>query len=140
MNNHLMKIARDCSFNADYSGNGKPKIGCAVALKGAIIARGWNTDKTHTAQEIYNAYRYKEEKHWLPPKMHAEIMALNKIKFLDVDFSKVEVYIYRELKNGKKALARPCPSCMQKIKDLGIKKIYYTTPDGVAEERIGEIK
>lgn len=33
-------------------------------------------------------------------------------------------------------LARPCPACMAMIKNLGIKKIYYTTDDGFAFEQL----
>lgn len=136
---HLFGLARECSFNSDYSGCGKPKIGCVVALKGAVIARGWNGDKTHTVQDKYNSYRYKDSKgKYMPSKCHAEISALSKIKYLDADFGKIEIFIYRELKSGQTALARPCPSCMAMIRDLGIKKIHYTTPDGVATEKIGE--
>lgn len=134
--NHLMKLAREASFNADYTGCGKPKIGCVATLKGTVIAKGWNGDKTHTFQDKYNVYRYKDK--WMPSKCHAEIAALSKIKYLDVDFSKVELFIYRELKDGNYAMARPCPSCMAAIKDFGIKKVHYTTPDGVATEKIGE--
>lgn len=33
-------------------------------------------------------------------------------------------------------MARPCASCMQAIKDLGIREIYYTTNDGYSYEKI----
>jgi tRNA(Arg) A34 adenosine deaminase TadA len=62
--------------------------------------------------------------------------ALKKIRWLDIDFGQVEVYTYRELKNGSLSLSRPCESCLAFMKQLGIKRIYYTTPDGYAEERL----
>ena len=71
-----------------------------------------------------------------PPRSHAEVNLLRKIRFLDIDFSRVSVYIYRELKNGELGMARCCPACMAALKSLGIKKICYTTDDGYAEERI----
>ena len=37
-------------------------------------------------------------------------------------------------------MARPCPSCMAAIKDLGIKNIYYTTNDGYSYERLEKYK
>ena len=52
----------------------------------------------------------------------------------DIDFSKVEIYTHRRRANGSLSMARPCPSCMALIKDLGIKKIWYTTEDGYACE------
>ena len=33
-------------------------------------------------------------------------------------------------------MARPCASCMQAIKDLGIREIYYTTNDGYSYEKL----
>ena len=136
--NHLFKLARKSSLKADYTGCSKVKIGCIVVYKGTILAKGCNSDKTHTFQARYNKWRYSEDenKRYLPAKIHAEADCLNKIKYLDIDFSKVHVYTYRETKNGKMALARPCPSCMAAIKQLGIKNIHYTTDCGFAAERI----
>ena len=134
---HLLKIARDCSLQSDYSGKAKVHIGCVIGYKGTILAKGWNSDKTHTEQEKNNRWRYKDSgNNYLPAKLHSEIAALQKIKYLDIDFSKVKVYVYREYKNGRPALARPCPSCMAAIRQLGINTIVYTTPDGVAKETL----
>lgn len=70
------------------------------------------------------------------PKLHAEINCLNSIRYLDINFSKVKLYIYRIRNDQPFGLSRPCPSCMAAIKDLGIKDLYYTTNDGYAHERI----
>ena len=51
----------------------------------------------------------------------------------DIDWSKVHVYVYR-ICNGKKhgyGNARPCPACMNAIKDMGIKNVYYTDEEGL---------
>lgn len=134
---HLFKAAHEASLKADYSGGSKTKLGTVVAYKGSILAKGWNSDKTHTRQAYYNRYRhFHQDKHnYLPSKIHSEIAALNKIKFLDIDFSRIHVYVYREA-NGKPAMARPCAACMAVIKKMGIKNIHYTTADGYAHERL----
>lgn len=135
MKKSCFKAAKEEMRHSDYSG--LAKVGCVIYYKGALIAKGHNSDKTSPEQEKFNKYRYKNTgNNYLPAKNHAEIAALKKIKWLDIDFSKVEVYTYRELKNGKPALSRPCPSCMAFIKELGIKKINYTTKDGFAEEKL----
>ena len=59
---------------------------------------------------------------------------LSKIRYLDIDFSKVKLYVYREHKNGVKALARPCPACQQMIKDMGIQEVWFTTENGFGYE------
>jgi tRNA(Arg) A34 adenosine deaminase TadA len=124
--------AREEMLRADYSG--PARIGCAVYYKGTLLVRGHNSNKTSPLQKRYNTYRYKNCD--TPDKTHAEMAALKKIRWLDIDFSQVEVYTYRELKNGSLSLSRPCESCLAFMKQLGIKRICYTTPDGYAEERL----
>lgn len=134
---HLFKIARECSFNSDYSGCAHARVGCVIVYKGTILAKGFNSDKTHTSQAHYNKWRYKEEGNtYLPSKIHSEIMALQKIQYLDIDFSKVHIYVYRETKAGKLALAKPCESCRAALKNFSIVNIHYTTPDGYCFERL----
>lgn len=134
---HLFKLARECSLKSDYSGCGRARVGCVISYKGSVLAKGFNTDRTHTDQAKYNKWRYKEEgNHYLPSKLHSEVAALSKIKYLDIDFSKVHIYVYRELRDGKLGMARPCPACMAAIKRLGIKNIHYTTDRGYAAEKI----
>lgn len=134
---HLFKIARECSLKSDYSGCGRARIGCIVSYKGTVLAKGFNTDRTHTDQAKYNKWRYKDcGNKYLPSKNHAEMMSLSKVKYLDIDFSKVHLYIYRELRDGNLGNSRPCPACMAAIKQMGIKNIHYTTDCGFAAERI----
>lgn len=132
MRKSYFKKAREEMMRADYSGHAR--IGCVVYYKGALIAKGHNSNKTCPLQKKYNRYRYKSCN--TPDKTHAELMALKKIRWLDIDFSQVEVYTYRELKNGNLSLSRPCKSCMAFIRQLGIKRICYTTSDGFAEEKL----
>lgn len=132
MKETFFKAARKAMQKSTFSG--RAKIGCAVTYKGSIIALASNTDKTSPIQRRYNDYRFEDC--GTPAKTHAEIGALKKIRWLDIDFSKVYLYIYREDKLGHKAMARPCPSCMAFIRSLNIEHICYTTTDGYAEERI----
>lgn len=132
MKESRFKKAKNAMMRADYSG--PARIGCAVYYKNTLLAVGYNSNKTSPIQKEYNKYRYKSCD--TPDKIHAELMALKKIRWLDIDFGQVEVYTYRELKNGKISLSRPCESCMAFIKQLGIKRICYTTPDGFAEEHL----
>jgi deoxycytidylate deaminase len=136
---HLFKIARECSLKSDYTSRcSSAKIGCVIIYKNAILAKSFNSDKTHTIQAKYNKWRYnpKENTKYLPSKIHAELASLQKIKYLDIDFSKVHIYIYRETKKGEIAMARPCPSCLAAIKELGIRHIHYTSDSGYCYERI----
>lgn len=136
---HLFKAARECSKKADYTGGGKAKIGCIAVYKGSILAKGWNSDKTHSMQARYNKLRYKDTKNnYLPEKCHAEISVLNKIKYLDIDFSKVHIYTYREYQDGTLAPSRCCSACLAAIQALHIKSIHYTTKNGYCFEELSQ--
>lgn len=118
---------------AEISDFAKINIGCVAVYQGTIIGVGFNTNKTHPMQKKYNRYRNGEN---FIPKLHAEINCLNSIRYLDINFSKVKLYIYRKRKSAKYGICRPCPSCLAAIKDLGIKHIYYTTDEGFVYERM----
>ncbi len=119
-------------------------IGCVAVYQGTVIGMGCNANKTHPKQKYYNCYRLVDESFLslesLPPKIHAEISCLNSIRNLQIDFSKVKLYIYRIRRDQEYGMARPCPGCMAAIQDIGIKNIYYTTDTGYAYERISCIK
>lgn len=136
MKMRFFREAKKESFLSDYDGQ---HLG-AVAVYGdkIILAKAHNSNKTNTTQYFYNRYRIEQKSNIMskPPRSHAEVNLLRKIRFLDIDFSRVSVYIYRELKNGELGMARCCPACMAALKSLGVKKICYTTDDGYAEERI----
>lgn len=123
--------ARQVASISDYC---KIHIGCIAVYQNQIIGMGCNCNKTHPTQKYYNQYRKRSD--GMLPKLHAEISCINQIKHLDINFSKVKLYIYRIRKDQPFGLARPCPSCMAAIKDLGIKNIYYTTNDGFSYERL----
>lgn len=111
-------------------------FGCVAVYKNHIIAVAFNTNKTHPAQKYYNKYREIPGNNHFSAKLHAEINCINQLKHLDIDFSKVKLYIYRSRNDCEYSLSRPCPSCMAAIKDIGIRNIYYTTDDGYAYEKI----
>ena len=112
----------------------KVHIGCVITEGNhRIISSGCNSTKTHPLQKQLNRERFEVDS---VHSLHAEVSALLPLMKEDIDFSKVEVYTHRNYANGKIAMARPCPSCMKLIKDLGIKKIHYTTADGYACEYV----
>lgn len=139
MKERFFKFAKAAATCATYKGshNFAPRIGACAIYKGSIVASAWNTDKTSPLQAKYNVYRFKESD--TLDKAHAETSLIQKIrwKFGDsIDWSKVHIYLYREYADGRLAPSRPCPSCMALIRDLGMKKIFYTTEDGYVEEKL----
>lgn len=136
MNERYFKFAREASLHADYHGLSSPRLGAVAVYKGSIVASAWNTDKTSTLQAKYNIYRYKNDS--LPPKAHCETNLIQRLrwKFGDsIQWDKVDIYLYREYKDGSLALSRPCSSCYKMLEELGVRRVFYTTPHGFVEER-----
>lgn len=110
------------------------KVGAIAVYKHHIISSGHNTKKTAPIQKKYNQYRFSDD---TPHCVHAEVACLKPlIGRNDIDFKHVDLYIYRSGKKDTLLLARPCLSCMQLIKDLGIRSIYYTNENGYSHETI----
>lgn len=119
--------------DANYS-----PTGCVAVYRGVVIAAGCNSQKTHPMQDKYNRYRGSSKTNYFIPKIHAEINVLSSIRHMDINFSKVDLYIYRICSSRPMGISRPCPSCMAAIKDFGIRNIYYTTDDGFAHEYLAK--
>ena len=119
---------------SELSDHYRYKVGAVVVMNHRIISSGHNSDsKTHPLQKKYNKYRFTDEGEH---KQHAELAAILPLIREKVDLSNAVIFTHRVHKNGAFAMSRPCKSCMQLIKDVGIKKICYTTEDGYASERI----
>lgn len=125
------KAAKAISELSDFP---KVKIGCCAVYKHKIISSGCNSIKTNPTQKRLNIYRFDAD---TPATIHAEISCLLPlINRKDINFRDVSLYVYREYKSGEIALARPCPSCMKLLTELGIRNIYYTNFGRFSHEEI----
>lgn len=109
-------------------------IGCVAVYKHKIISSGCNSNKTNPTQKRFNIHRFDVD---TPATIHAELSCLLPlINRRDINFSDVSLYIYREYKNGEPAISRPCASCMALIRQLGIRKLYYSGDNSYISEEI----
>lgn len=108
-------------------------IGCCI-VNHHIITVSSNLVKSHPEQKRLNRYRYNPCDS-SKDLMHAELAAILKIKNKD-DLRGASIYVYRisKKKNQLQGNSRPCPACLAKIKEVGIKTMYYTTADGFCRE------
>lgn len=126
----FFNVAKHVSKLSDFP---KVNVGAIVVNKHRIISSGCNSaQRTHRIQVEYNKKRFNEPSTGM---LHAEISALLPL-INKTDLSKADVYVYRELRNGNLGMSRPCKACMALIKELGIRKVFYTTNDGFAEEAL----
>ena len=109
-------------------------VGCIAVLGNKILSIGFNTERTHPLQKKYNAYRDMNCDKFIIHKLHAEVACLYPLIDSDINWGKISLYIYRIRNDSPHGNARPCPACMQMIKEFGIKHIYFTTDDGYSYE------
>lgn len=112
-------------------------VGCVVVYKNHVIGKGHNSHKTSPQQKKWNRERnfYKDGKRPVVHSIHAEMRALTSIPYpvgIDVNWSKVKVYVYRICKGkpSHKGLSKPCAACRAAIRSLGIHHVYFTEDDG----------
>jgi deoxycytidylate deaminase len=113
----------------------KHKIGVVAVYKHKVISSGVNSYVTNPLQKKYNQFRFTVD-NTLHSK-HAELdCLLPLLNRNDIEFSRVSLYIYRQHKSGALGVARPCESCLNLIKNLGIRDIYYTGDSSYIHEEI----
>ena len=94
-----------------YKSNLTNKHGCVIVKKGKVISQGHNLNYT-----IFTNVK----------SLHAEIMALNKIKYIK-DLSDCDMYVVRVCKVTDNLLfSKPCIYCYPIINKTNIHKIYYS--------------
>lgn len=126
-----MGAAKSVSLLSDHP---RAKLGAVLVSGHRIIASGCNSNvKTYPIQAKLDKDYFGED---CLGKRHAETDVLLPFVRRHVNLSSATLYVYRELKNGDIAMARPCPRCMRLIRMCGIRDIVYSTSDGVARERI----
>jgi len=122
-------MAKEVSKLADYP---YAKIGCIAVLGHHIVSSGFNTHKSSPLQKMLNRERFSAD---TIHSMHAEVMCLKPLMGRkDISFKDVTLYIFRGSKNNDPMLARPCRSCEKLIRDLKIKKVFFSTYGGYASE------
>lgn len=113
--NRLADVARAAArLSPDW-----PQLGAVLVRGSRVISVGYNQrHKTHPKAATWTQ------------SIHAEHSAL-----LGVDAQGADLLVYRALRNGATALAKPCPDCWRLLRRAGVRRVYYTTPTGIAMER-----
>lgn len=110
------------------------KLGCVVVDHHRIISSGFNSrTKCHRLQAVLDEEFFGRATRG---SEHAEVAALLPLIRRKVDLSASTVYVYREDRFGRLAMARPCPRCMSLPLRLGVRRIKYTASFGFVAERI----
>jgi deoxycytidylate deaminase len=122
------ELAKQASLKSDF---GKCQTGAVAIYNNKVLAFGWNSNKTSSLQARYNKERGFDG-YAFRSSIHAEMMVVNKIKYLDIDFSQIRVFVWRG--QEKPMLSKPCAACEKAIRDLGIRRVFYTGNNSYIEE------
>jgi deoxycytidylate deaminase len=124
----MLRVAAELSALSDVP---RHKFGAVLVNNKTIISSGHNARKTHPGQYKWNQLRDagKKERSWV----HSEVSCLSKIRWVPKGSV---LYITRVGADGNFLMARPCEGCMERVRQVKIETIIYTTPDGYAVESI----
>lgn len=135
MSSNKKKILKNKYFKMAYNEMNKSvhptRFGAVLVLKNGKVYSSHNKDsKSHPyLKKHYPFYAVS---------MHAELsvlLSVNSYRFGD-DTKNSTMYVYREDKHNVIKPARPCPYCMDIIRDAGVKKLVYTYWDGYRVEYV----
>lgn len=123
------ELAKSASLNSDFY---KCHTGAVAIYGNKVIAYGWNSEKLSPLQAKYNTRTRGFDGHKYRSTIHAEMMVVNKIKYLDIDFSQVRIFVWRG--QDFPELSKPCKACEKAMRDLGIRKVFYTGANSYISE------
>lgn len=127
--NHYLTLAKNTCLYSDCK---RARLGCVLVYKNTVISVGWSSqNKTSPIQKEYNRLRgYDPNTSNDRSTLHAEMMAMLKCRYMDIDWSKVNLFVWRIKRNGEQGMAKPCPACTGYARKLGIKHFYFSTEKG----------
>lgn len=102
----------------------KWRLGAVLVKGGSLLSTG-RSRKTNDPSQIQDG---------LGCSIHAEQAALKAARKSNVSGS--VMYVARIGRDGDIKLAKPCSECEALLRKAGVKKVVYTTEDGVEIERI----
>jgi deoxycytidylate deaminase len=121
-------LAKQASLKSDFK---RCHTGAVAIYNNKVLAFGWNSNKLSPLQAKYNCERGFDG-YDFPASIHAEMMVINKIKYLDIDFTKVRLFVWRGF--SAPTMSKPCAACEKAIRDLGIRRVFYTGNNSYIEE------
>ncbi len=128
----LFDVAKSVSKTSDY---GRISIGAILVSGKEIVSAAANAKKSHPEQRRLNRLRFDDQYDSCKNSIHAEMRCILNCRDME-NIRGMKLYVYREDRVGHLANCRPCPACMEKIREVGIRDIYYTTYEGYVHEHL----
>ena len=116
----MIRLASKLASHSEH----KFRVGAVITKGGRIVSSGFNKVGHPSDNRIYASVHAEEQAiHYL--------LQRNRLS----DLAGSVIYVSRILANGDVAMARPCNACFKMIQSVGIKRIIYTTDNGIEEEK-----
>ena len=112
----IRKAFRECMRSKFYP----YRVGAVVFNKSSILGQGHNGCRHCSIHPKYQDY---------PNSFHAEQAAILRVKNWD-SLEKASILVIRINRSNNLSMAFPCQKCLNLIKHVGIKVIYYSNYDG----------
>lgn len=110
------RMAKKAMFLSDS----RFRLGACIISKRKVVSIGFNQMlKHHPLTRKYDNF----------DGIHAEVSAILRLKNKSL-LTNATIVVYRETKQGKPSLAKPCKVCQKIMKDFQISKAIYTTDQG----------
>lgn len=122
MNNRHLNLA----CNMALKSKSRTRLGAVVTKRKRVISAGVNNmRKTHPLVQQHSPGDD------FIRGTHAEIHACIGVSAKDLDGA--ELYTVRLLRNGQKALAKPCKICQSYLRSVGVVGVWFTTDANTVE-------
>lgn len=116
----IFRLAKEASLSSDHH---TYKVGAVLFVKGKPCSVGYNSNKSHPIIKKFSA-----------KSLHAEVAAVLGSKLKDLNGA--TICVYRQTKDGKPAMARPCIICQRILSSFGIREYVYTISGSWTKESI----
>jgi tRNA(Arg) A34 adenosine deaminase TadA len=125
----------EAAINAAKNSDGRTKgmqLGAVVFHGNRLLGSGWNLfSKTKPGNSHRNSKGYIYN-----TTTHAEQMAIDQIKHYDYSNAKLILYVARTSAVGKMVCSRPCNTCIDYMKEHGIRIVRFINEQGIPEELV----
>lgn len=115
---HFLSLAKEASKKSDHHTH---KLGAVIVRKNRVLGVGHNMMKTHPK----SPHKFHST--------HAEFLAILNSGY---DVKGATIYVYRQHKNGKPSMSRPCQCCLNFLIENGIKNVVYSFEGTYVQEKI----
>jgi cytidine deaminase len=119
--NRIVEFLRLRVLENDFNTPQRFAHAAALVMRRKVINWGFNSLKP--VPSLYKKYSI------FGCTMHAEISACWKYRFTN-KLQGNNIFVIRVRTNGELALSKPCNMCQAYMRDVGIRRCYYTDNDG----------